>query len=152
MFKISKLKEICCGSSYILVCSLKSGFKSRSTDSELRPIQIYAFKKMSPSVSINKEYILHRKYLQVEITRYNNIIVRMILSSVFDRKRMICKCLLLSMIGYCLCCCGFCFACIVDGFASMCQFTYIISHENKMGIVYFLMPREKTTLKLTKTL
>lgn len=95
---------------------------------------------MSPSVSINQEYILHSKYLQVEITRYNTIIGRMILSSVFDRKLIICKCLLLSMIKYCFCCCGFLFCivcCIVDGFASMFQFTFIVSHKSKMGIVYF---------------
>lgn len=141
------------------MCSLKSCFNSRSTDSELRPIQIYAFKKMSLSVLINQEYILRRQYLQVEITqylqveitRYNTIIGRMILSSVFDRKRIICKCLLLSMIGYCLCCCGFLF-CVCGRICINVPVYFIISHESKMESFIFYCHEKKTTLKLTKKL
>lgn len=99
---------------HIYLCVLSKVVLNHVNDSELRPIQIYAFQKMSPSVSINQEYILHRKYLQVGITRCNTIFGRMILSSVFDRKRIICKCFLLNMIGYCLCCCGFLF-CVYCG-------------------------------------
>lgn len=107
---------------------------------------------MSPSVSINQEYILHSKYLQVEITRYNTLIGRMILSSVFDRKLIICKCLLLSMISYCLCCCGFLFCVYCGRFCIYVPVYFIVSHKSKMGIVYFLLSREKTTIKLTKNL
>lgn len=132
---------------HIYSCVLSKVVLTRVKLTELRPIQIYVFKKMSLSVSINQEYILRRKYLQVEITRYNTIIGRMILSSVFDRKRIICKCLLLSMIGYCLCCCRFLFCVYCGRFCINGPVYFIISHDSKTESFIFYCHEKKNYLK-----
>lgn len=56
------------------------------------------------------------------------------------------------MIGYCLCYYEAFLKCIEDGFVLMCQFTNIILHESKTGIVHFSLSREKTTSTYKNTI